>query len=73
MSRIFLSHSSADEIEAVALKQWLTENGWDDVLFLDVDPNAVSWPASAGRLFLRDRKSKRDRDRHGSSTMPTIW
>lgn len=36
MSRIFLSHSSADELEAVALKQWLTENGWDDV-FLDVD------------------------------------
>ena len=37
MSRIFLSHSSANEIEAVALKQWLTDNGWDDV-FLDVDP-----------------------------------
>jgi hypothetical protein len=37
MSRIFLSHSSANEIEAVALKQWLADNGWDDV-FLDVDP-----------------------------------
>lgn len=37
MSRIFLSHSSADELPAVALKQWLTDNGWDDV-FLDVDP-----------------------------------
>jgi hypothetical protein len=37
MSRIFLSHSSTDELEAVALKHWLTENGWDDV-FLDVDP-----------------------------------
>jgi hypothetical protein len=37
MSRIFLSHSSADEFEAVALRQWLADNGWDDV-FLDVDP-----------------------------------
>ena len=37
MSRIFLSHSSADEFEAVAIKQWLMDNGWDDV-FLDNDP-----------------------------------
>ena len=37
MSLIFLSHSSVDELEAVALKQWLLDNGWDDV-FLDLDP-----------------------------------
>ena len=37
MSNIFLSHSSADELEAVALRQWLLDNGWDDV-FLDLDP-----------------------------------
>ncbi|CAI8820069.1 dynein assembly factor with WDR repeat domains 1 [Pseudomonas sp. IT-194MI4] len=37
MSRIFLSHSHVDELEAIALKHWLAENGWDDV-FLDVDP-----------------------------------
>jgi len=37
MSYIFLSHSSVDELEAVALKQWLLDNGWDDV-FLDLDP-----------------------------------
>ena len=37
MSRIFLSHSSADEFEAVAIKQWLMDNGWDDV-FLDIAP-----------------------------------
>jgi len=37
MSRIFLSHSSIDELEAVALKEWLATNGWDDV-FLDIDP-----------------------------------
>ncbi|MDD1638012.1 MAG: toll/interleukin-1 receptor domain-containing protein [Methylococcaceae bacterium] len=39
MSRIFLSHSSFDEIEAVALKHWLADNGWgDEDVFLDVDP-----------------------------------
>src|SRR6185437_768710 len=37
MSYIFLSHSSIDELEAVALKHWLLDNGWDDV-FLDLDP-----------------------------------
>ena len=37
MSRIFLSHSCIDELEAVALQDWLAQNGWDDV-FLDLDP-----------------------------------
>ena len=37
MSRIFLSHSSVDELEAVALQQWMATNGWEDV-FLDIDP-----------------------------------
>ena len=38
MSRIFLSHSSANNAEAVALRDWLKREGWDDV-FLDVDPD----------------------------------
>jgi Novel STAND NTPase 1/TIR domain len=37
MSRIFLSHSSADNAAAIALCQWLAEEGWSD-LFLDLDP-----------------------------------
>lgn len=37
MSRIFLSHSSVDNAEAVGLRDWLAEHGWDDV-FLDLDP-----------------------------------
>ena len=37
MSRIFLSHSSVDELEAIALQQWMAANGWEDV-FLDIDP-----------------------------------
>ena len=37
MSRIFISHSSRNNPEAVALRQWLEAQGWDDV-FLDLDP-----------------------------------
>jgi hypothetical protein len=36
MSRIFLSHSSVDNFEAVAMRDWLASEGWDDV-FLDLD------------------------------------
>jgi hypothetical protein len=38
MSSIFLSHSSRDNFEAVALRDWLAREGWDDV-FLDLDPD----------------------------------
>lgn len=37
MSRIFLSHSSTNNAEAVALRDWLAREGWDDVFF-DADP-----------------------------------
>jgi formylglycine-generating enzyme required for sulfatase activity len=38
VSRIFLSHSSENNAEAVALRDWLKREGWEDV-FLDVDPD----------------------------------
>ena len=38
VSRIFLSHSSTDNAQAVALRDWLTSNGWKDEIFLDLDP-----------------------------------
>ena len=37
MSRIFISHSSKDNFEAVGLRDWLATQGWEDV-FLDLDP-----------------------------------
>jgi hypothetical protein len=37
VSRIFLSHSSTNNAEAVALRDWLKAEGWDDI-FLDADP-----------------------------------
>jgi formylglycine-generating enzyme required for sulfatase activity len=38
VSRIFLSHSSTNNAEAVALRDWLADNGWKNEVFLDVDP-----------------------------------
>ena len=38
VSRIFLSHSSSDNAEAVALRDWLVDNGWKNEIFLDLDP-----------------------------------
>ena len=37
MSRIFLSHSSQNNAQALALARWLAQEGWDDI-FLDLDP-----------------------------------
>jgi formylglycine-generating enzyme required for sulfatase activity len=36
MSRIFLSHSSANNAEAIAIRDWMIAQGWND-LFLDLD------------------------------------
>ena len=37
--RLFISHSSGNNPEAIALRDWLiAEEGWDD-LFLDLDPS----------------------------------
>ena len=36
MSRIFISHSSANNAIALALASWLEANGWSDY-FLDID------------------------------------
>ena len=42
MSRIFLSHASADDREAIALKLWLAEQNprLANEIFLDLDPDA---------------------------------
>ena len=38
MSRLFISHSSKDNVAAIAFKQWLAANGWrDEDVFLDVE------------------------------------
>lgn len=52
MSRIFISHNSQDAKEAVALKQWLAESGWDDV-FLDIDARDGLSPGERWKDALR--------------------
>lgn len=37
MSKLFISHSSRDNAQALALSQWLHTQGWDEQ-FLDLDP-----------------------------------
>ncbi|MBV8444046.1 MAG: toll/interleukin-1 receptor domain-containing protein, partial [Hyphomicrobiales bacterium] len=37
MSRLFISHSSLNNDKAIEVRDWLKQNGWDDV-FLDLDP-----------------------------------
>lgn len=41
MSRVFLSHSSRDSRQAIALKVWLGEHqpGLAEEIFLDLDPH----------------------------------
>ena len=34
MARLFISHSSANNVHAFALRDWLSEQGFDDVLHL---------------------------------------
>src|SRR5580704_16855024 len=36
-ARIFVSHSSENKSEAIAICRWLEQEGWNDV-FLDLDP-----------------------------------
>ena len=38
MARLFISHSSGNNEQAIELRDWLAANGWSDV-FLDLDPD----------------------------------
>jgi hypothetical protein len=57
MSRIFLSHSSRDDFAAVAVHDWLNENGWDDV-FLDLDPAEGIHPGERWERALHEHASR---------------
>ena len=56
MPRIFLSHSSKDNFAAVAIGQWLKEEGWDDA-FLDLDPAQGIHPGERWERALYDHAS----------------
>ena len=54
MTQLFISHSSKNNAEALALSQWLTQDGWDDQ-FLDLDPQRG---ITAGERCLREGLKK---------------
>jgi len=57
MSKIFISHSSANNAHAVAIGRWLTDNGWDEY-FLDLEPTKGLSP---GQRWQEALKSAADR------------
>ncbi len=52
MTRIFLSHSSLNNAEAIAIRDWMKAQGWDDV-FLDLDPELGLAPGDHWQIALR--------------------
>ncbi|MDH2414454.1 TIR domain-containing protein [Nocardioides sp. CER19] len=60
MSRIFLSHSSRNSAEAIALKRWLVEQepGLADEIFLDLDRDAGIAPGERWKRALRQANER---------------
>jgi tetratricopeptide (TPR) repeat protein len=52
MACLFISHSSRNNEKAIAMRDWLVANGWDDV-FLDVDPQSGLAPGEYWQQALR--------------------
>jgi WD40 repeat protein len=60
MSRIFLSHSSRDSSEAIALKRWLAEQepGLAEEIFLDLDRESGIAPGERWKRALRQANER---------------
>lgn len=54
MSRIFISYSSTERAEALSIQQWLEKNGWENDVFVDVDPEHGLTGGEGWRNALRD-------------------
>ena len=52
MSKIFISHSSRDNAKALAVAQWLEQNGWGEY-FLDITPSRGLTPGERWQAALR--------------------
>jgi hypothetical protein len=58
VSRLFISHSSANNAAAVALRDWLFEQGFENEVFLDIDPDRGLAP---GQKWQEGLKAAADR------------
>jgi len=52
MSKIFISHSSQDNAKALAVAQWLEQNGWGEY-FLDITPSRGLAPGERWQAALK--------------------
>jgi len=52
MSKIFISHSSSDNAKALAVSQWLEQNGWGEY-FLDIMPSRGLSPGERWQQALK--------------------
>ena len=57
--RIFISYSSDERAEALAVQSWLEKNGWENDVFVDVDPEHGLTGGEAWR-FSRARGLRRN-------------
>ena len=60
MSRVFLSHSSRDSRQAIAVKAWLVEQepGLAEEIFLDLDPHTGIRPGERWRQALQQANTR---------------
>jgi WD40 repeat protein len=60
MSRIFVSHSSKDDAQAIALKDWLVSIHWsrDEDIFLDLDPESGISPGERWQKALEEHAAR---------------
>ena len=59
MSYLFISHSSQNNFEVIALQDWLIEQGWDE-LFVDLDPERGIVAGERWERALHDAASRCD-------------
>jgi WD40 repeat protein len=52
--RLFISYSSDERAEALAVQSWLEQNGWENDVFVDVDPQHGLTGGEAWRTALRE-------------------
>ena len=60
MSRVFLSHSSRDSRQAIAVKAWLVEQepGLAEEIYLDVDPHTGLRPGARWKQALQQANAR---------------
>jgi WD40 repeat protein len=53
VSRLFISHASANNAQALALALWLADNGWRNDYFLDISPSGGLLPGERWQAALK--------------------